>query len=218
VFALGGASRTPGPQVFADLTEAPGDLLVAVAYCACAALPAISDTDGNKWLSTAVADTGHGALAQIWYAANVVGTVDGRTDTVTFPSVTGPSPALGAFLLEYSGLAKVDPFDNASFGVSVQPSTAQLTPGSFSRANSGDLIVTLFFTPYMTPSVGTLVLGPGLTAETTDTFLGATLADNPPYTTPAGSDPMTASLLGPDGGALVGNGISLTLSAAFKHD
>jgi len=125
--------------------ESAGNTLVAGVYSACSATTVtVSDSLGNPWMSTpeAYADLGNNNSidVQLFYASNI----KGGTNTVTVtPSNCTNYASLGAFVLEYSGVANASPLDGESRQVAPAASNAMSTP-SITTTGALDQVIALF--------------------------------------------------------------------------
>ena len=132
------------------ITETAGNLLVAFAYSgqnvggsnggtAPNMIFTVTDTLGNTFYPGPYINnaTYNDAAIQIFYAANIIG----GANTVTVSSTAGAgAQQTGLVLIEYSGIATVNPVDLSS-GQPAPGSTTIVTPGTITAQTACDLVV-----------------------------------------------------------------------------
>ncbi len=169
------------------LDESAGDLLVAGVYGVnSAATFAVTDSLGNVWTATApqlnlaanCQSGGAGTVAQIFFAEAIAG-----GENVVKVEQSG-TVALGAFLLEYSGVRAHGSLDGVSGRVPASPSLT-MNAGEVNTIGALDVVVALFADGQV--GTGTMTAGPGFAAEGNDKGFFSIVEDD----LPAGTVPAT---------------------------
>ena len=194
-----------------------GDLLVIATYIynGSATVTGVHDSLGTALSSTPVqyggmsaSCSGFGLNAQFWYAKAAAA----GSDTITVTK--GGSDALGAFVLEYSGLGPGVSLDGTATAIGTV-ATPAMSGGNLSTSGTRDLVVALFAN---TADYGAMTAGSGFTARGVDTGFAALIEDDLP--TGAGPGVHEASASQPpavgDAGPDHGHECWLAVSAAFR--
>jgi hypothetical protein len=168
--ALGSGSGPLSDDVPLVLPPGVGNTLIVAADYTNAALPQITDNNGNVF-TLAVGPSGPifggtvgGTYGALWYATNVRSAAE--TVTIQIPSGT-TSDYIEAYVTEYSGIIGLDSVA-AMTGTSVVIDSGPLTTSSY-----GDLLFAFVATGTAEPAVGFTLRSSFLNNLTEDESLGA---------------------------------------------